>query len=172
MPVRRVAGRLLAPFALLLALASPAAGQGSADERSIAPARGTWGVETRVRRFDDASVMRFLSPGWAVMIGGAIASRTDGGTPGAGFTDVSLHAGIRKYHRSGLGLRPITGAGLTAGRTEGLGDNVGVFGEAGAVYLFNRHISVGAVGLAEFSRDGPQNTYTLLAPRLIASVFF
>ncbi len=171
MPVRRV----LLPVALLLTLAVPVAAQGIAQASPGAPDAGTWGAESVVGRFGDAKVLRFLSPSWVLLVGGSIRSTNDAGTGSArvsGRTDVTLQAGIRKYHRSGLGFRPVTGVGVTYGRIEGFSTPYGAYGEAGGAYLFNRHLSLGAVAVAEFSRDGDRNTFALAVPRVMASVFF
>ena len=102
-------------------------------------------------------------------------STNDAGTGSArvpGRTDVAILAGIRKYHRSGLGFRPITGVGVTYGRIQGFSNSSGAYGEAGAAYLFSRHLSLGAVGVTSFSRDGDRNTFSLVVPRMFASIFF
>ncbi|MES3034586.1 MAG: hypothetical protein V4813_11380 [Gemmatimonadota bacterium] len=120
-------------------------------------------------------MLRFLSPSWAVLVGGSI-SRTSGvglgNSSGDGRTTAVLQAGVRKYHRTELGLRPVTGFGVTLGRFSSEINTGGIYGEAGAEYLFTPHLSVGAVGVARFSRDGDQNTVSLLVPRLFAAVFF
>lgn len=161
----------------MLALAAPgaAAAQGTTPAGSGAPAAGTWGAEAGIGRFNDAAVLRFLSPNWAVLVGGSILTTNDAGTGSArvsGRTDVSVQAGIRRYHRSGLGFRPVTGAGVQFGRLSGFSSRGGVYGEAGAAFMFNRHLALGAFGVASFSRDGDQNTFSLFVPRVVASVFF
>ncbi len=146
-----------------------------AADRSTGPERGAWGAEAGVGRFSDASVLRFQSPSWAVLVGGSFQSTNDAGTGSArvpGRTDVAIQAGIRKYHRSGLGLRPITGAGVTFGRIQGFSNSGGAYGEVGAAYLFTPHLSLGAVGVGSFSRDGDRNTISLFVPRVVAAVFF
>lgn len=164
---------------LLLAVAivatAPLTLSAQSAARSDGPVRGTWGAEAGVGRFEDASALRFVSPSWALLVGGSLSTTTNAGSGDArvsGRTTAYLQAGIRKYHRSGLGFRPITGIGVAFGQFTGIGNTGGIYGEAGAVYLFNPHVSLGAVGRAGISRDGDQNTFSLVVPRVIASVFF
>lgn len=174
MPLRRLSGRGVLCAAVLLAVAAPASVHAQATAGAGAPAAGTWGAEVGVGRFDDATVLRFLSPSWAVLVGGSMQSTNTAGTGSArvpGRTDVAIKAGLRKYHRNGLGLRPITGAGITLDNYPG-GAPWYAYGEAGAAYLFTRHLALGAVGIASFSRDGDRNTFGLVVPRVFASIFF
>jgi hypothetical protein len=168
--------RLIPVVAVAVAAAglSPALGA-QAAERTTAPVKGTWGAEAGIGSFDDASVIRFLSPSWAFLAGGFLTA-TDGGGVGSSRTDgqttVAFQAGIRKYHRSGLGVRPITGFGLTVGRIASVTRAGGIYGEGGAAYLFNPHLSAGAVARAGLSRDGDRNTFSFVAPRVLVSIFF
>jgi hypothetical protein len=175
MSVGRPSVRVLLPVTLLLVLAAPSSAQGPSTEARSAPAAGTWGAEAGINRFNDAAVLRFLSPSWAVLVGGSVQSTNTAGTGSArvpGRTDVAIQAGLRKYHRTGLGIRPITGLGVNFGRVTGFSNSGGVYGEAGAAYLFNRHVGLGATGVASFSRDGDRNTVSVFGPRVFASVFF
>jgi hypothetical protein len=171
-----VMSRLFSAVAVVAAVAglAPALGAQTSD-RTTAPVKGTWGAEAGIGTFDDASVIRFVSPSWAFLAGGFLTA-TDGGGIGSSRTDgqttVAFQVGIRKYHRAGLGLRPITGFGLTAGRIASVTRAGGIYGEGGAAYLFHPHVSAGAVARVGLSRDGDRNTFSLVAPRVLVSIFF
>jgi hypothetical protein len=173
MPVRI---RLFSAVAVAAAVAglAPALGAQS-SERTTAPVKGTWGAEAGIGTFDDAAAIWFASPSWAFLVGGSL-TRTDGGGTGSSATTArttaALQAGVRKYHRTGLGVRPITGFGVTTGRIASVTSYGGIYGEAGAAYLFNPRLSVGALGRVGFSRDGDLNTVSLAAPRVMVSIFF
>lgn len=158
-----------------LSVAVAPALHGQTAERTGAPVKGTWGAEAGVGSFGDGSVVRFMSPNWAVLVRASVQSSTgfvSGGTRIDGRSFSSVQAGIRRYHRSGLGLRPISGGGVSVGNVPGFAGSGGVYGEGGAAYLFNPHLALGAVGVVSVSRDGSQNTFSIFVPRVFASVFF
>jgi hypothetical protein len=173
MPVMR---RLFSAVAVAAVMTGPAPALGAQSPgRTTAPVKGTWGAEAGIGTFDDAAAIWFASPSWAFLVGGSLTT-TDAGGIGSSATTRrttgALQAGVRKYHRSGLGLRPITGFGVTTGRIASVTSYGGIYGEAGAAYLFNPHLSVGAIGRVGFSRDGDLNIVSLAAPRVLVSIFF
>ncbi len=175
MPVMFRVKKSVIRVASVLVATAPLAVSAQTAARTGGPEKGSWGAEAGVGRFENAAVLRFVSPSWALLAGGSFSTTNEAGSVGnrvPGGTTASIQVGVRKYHRSGLGFRPISGFGVAAGKYTGFGNSGGVYAEAGGVYLFNPHLSLGAVGVAALSRDGDQNTFTLAVPRVIASVFF
>ena len=161
--------------ALAAAFVIPLAVEAQVPKRTGGPVAGTWGAEADVNTFGDASVLRFVSPSWAVLVGASGSTTSDytsGTTRVDGQTTFSVNAGVRKYHGTGLGLRPITGAGINIVRFISSGSRPFLYGEAGAAYLFTPHVSIGAAARLGFSRDGNQNTFSLKVPRVMVSVYF
>lgn len=112
---RPMRGAATVGLALAAALTVPSLAEAQATTRTGGPVAGTWGAEADLNRFGDASVLRFMSPSWAVLVGGSVSTtsyNTSGTTRIDGRSTFSLNAGVRKYFRSDLGLRPITGVGV------------------------------------------------------------
>ena len=74
---RSVRGAATAGLALAVMLAMPMLAEAQAAKRTGGPVAGTWGAEADVNRFGDASVLRFLSPSWAVLVGGSVTTTSD-----------------------------------------------------------------------------------------------
>jgi hypothetical protein len=161
----------------------------SADRKG-GPENGTWAAEAAtgggfgVNVGQSASLLRFVSPSTA-LIGGLSVSRTSiesqatfATTTSAittSLTSISLQAGVRRYARTGLGLRPLYGAGVLFSRQSGYGatdNSVGGYAEAGAAWFFNPHVSLGATGsLSGLHSSGTWSIGGTLA-RLTGAVYF
>jgi hypothetical protein len=145
--------------------------------RSGAPEKGTWGGEVSLGDGQSASLLKFLSPQWAVIAGASISSfkssTTGGATSDSRFTLASLRVGARRYGGSGLGVRPVVGAGLIVSGNSGNPTTYGAYGELGAVYFFNPHVSLGAIGSASVTRNNPiGSSFGASLARLIGAVYF
>jgi hypothetical protein len=156
------------------------------SERKGGPESGTWAGEvgsasaTADLGAQSAALLRFLSPRTAVV--GAFAfsrqERTVTGGGSADFTSLALQVGVRRYTRTGLGLRPIVGGGLALrknsfGGSLGTGDTaIGAYGEAGAAWFFNPHVSLGVLGGLNIT--GSDNAWTIggTLARVTAAVYF
>ncbi|MBC7843054.1 MAG: hypothetical protein H7099_12110 [Gemmatimonadaceae bacterium] len=146
--------------------------------RTGAPEKGTWGGEVAVGDGQSASLLKFLSPQWAVVAGASISSyksRFESGDVVLDdrFTLASLQVGARRYARTGLGVRPVVGGGLIVSGRTGNPNTYGVYGELGAVYFFNPHVSLGAIGTASVTRNNPVGSaFSASLARLIGAVYF
>jgi hypothetical protein len=160
------------------------------SERKGGPEKGTWAAEASVGGAltqgvgQGGSLIRFVGPKTA-LIGGLAFSRSEvenNVTFGqsttrftSAFTTIALQAGLRRYTRTGLGLRPVYGAGLLVTRQSVFGDagnNVGGYAEAGAAWFFNPHVSMGVLGGVSAARqDGGWSVGGSLA-RLTGAVYF
>jgi len=137
MPVTfRQAVAAAAVCVMTAAVVVPRAAGAQAAERRGAPVEGTWGAETSVGDGQNAVVLRFLSARWALQGGGSIRTFQSDGSERR-FTSTAALLGVRRYGGSGLGFRPISGAGVSVGRFTSRSTQVGVFGELGAAYFFN-----------------------------------
>lgn len=142
--------------------------------RGGAPADGTWGAEASVGAGESGSLMRFFSPQWAVLAGLRVTSLENQlGGQSDRTTLTSLRVGARRYARTGLGVRPIVGFGLTLSDGPGSFRGVGGYGELGAVYFFNPHVSLGGSGdVSLTARDGGGTSFSLGFARLTGAVYF
>jgi hypothetical protein len=183
-------------------LVRPASAQSPAPDSIIGSPR--WAVEAPIGAGYTASLLRFGRGASAWVLGlewnggaqsGTVISTPTGSTGDeASFFDASLSIGRRRYRGTGA-LRPFLGLGLTASagsRSTAESDDdrwsAGAYGEMGAAYFLNRHVSLGGLGSVSVLRS--ENTYvqsfTPQAPRierrswfttgpnlrLIASVYF
>lgn len=158
---------LSATVALPFALSAQAA-------RSGAPVEGTWGAEASVGSLEGAALLRFLSPRWAVVASASVSSREGFlGSSGDRSTFTSLRVGARRYARTGLGVRPLVGFGLTLSDGPGSFSAVGGYGELGAVYFFNPHVSLGGSGDISITwPDGGGTNFNISIARLTGAVYF
>lgn len=143
--------------------------------RTGAPVAGTWGGEAAVGDGQSASLLRFQSARWALLAGGITRSIPASPFDGASgrFTVSALRVGARRYAGSGLGMRPIVGLGLSVGGATGQNTQFGAYGEIGAMYFFNPHVSLGVTSEASFGgREGGGTSYEVSLARLIGSVYF
>ena len=172
--VRRFVSAVAVAVAVAALLAAPVVLHAQAAERKGAPEKGTWGAEAAVGSFESGSVLHFLSPQWAVLGSASLRTTRFNGesTTDATFTSSSVALGARRYGRTGLGLRPLLGFGASIGKFQTSGTVGGVYGEAGAAYFFSPHLSLGALGYANFSTGGGQQSFQFLTPRLLASLYF
>jgi hypothetical protein len=170
----------VAVFAVL-----PAASSAQSTERKSGPEAGTWAAEasvggtvgTGVGVAQSAAILRFFSPSTA-LVGNLSFSVSDDDSrllSSGRSNSVALTAGLRKYTRAGLGLRPVLGGGLLFSR-QSFGStrftNAGGYAEAGAVWFFNPHVSLGALGnLSAVTGTDRWSAGGSLA-RLTASVYF
>jgi len=91
------------------------------------------------------------------------------------FTTVSVHAGLRRYTRTGLGVRPVFGGGLLFTRqvVDELQDtSFGGYAEAGAAYFFNPHVSLGVLGGVSAVRQASRWSAGGSLARLTGAVYF
>jgi len=170
------------------------AGAQSADRKG-GPEKGTWGAEASVGGNvaqgvgEGGSLLLFVSPRTAI-VGGVGFSRISsearttqgpGGSMSVLFTSastfVAANVGLRRYTRTGLGLRPVFGGGLLlASRSGNFGPtstNVGGYAEAGAAWFFNPHVSLGVLGglnVVDQDRGGWSTSGSLA--RLTGAVYF
>ena len=172
--------RLVTPVLVgaVAAMSFCAALSGQPAARTGAPVAGTWGGEASVGTGQGASLLLFQSPRWALLAGGTIQSTTStfvgGDVAGTNrFTLTALRVGARRYGRSGLGIRPIAGLGLLVAGATGDGTQVGGYGELGAAYFFNPHVSLGASAeLNILARDGGGTSFGATLARLTGAVYF
>jgi hypothetical protein len=191
----------VATVAVTTMISAPRWASAQTAERKGGPERGTWAAEGSTGgNFGQglgqgASLIRFVSPSTA-LIGGFSFSRTDvvsrttlGYASSAGtldtydtyayssaFTTISLQAGIRRYTRTGLGLRPLYGGGLLFTRQSVSSidsfNSFGGYAEAGAAWLFNPHVSLGATGGVSGTRQSGGWSVGGSVARLIGTVYF
>ena len=146
--------------------------------RSGAPEKGTWGGEVSLGDGQSASLVKFLSPQWAVIAGASLTSykstfSSGDVVSGDRFTIASLQVGARRYARTGLGVRPVVGGGLLIADRTGNPTSYGAYGELGAVYFFNPHVSLSAIGTASVTRNNPiGSSFGATLARLIGAVYF
>jgi hypothetical protein len=146
-----------------------------AAARTGAPVKGTWGGEAAVGDGQSASLLLFQSARWALLAGGSIrtvssASNLVGQNR---FTTTALRVGARRYGGTGLGLRPVVGLGAVVVGFTGQRTEFGGYGELGAVYFFNPHVSLGAVSEATVAgRSGGGSSIGVSLARLIGTVYF
>ena len=146
---RRIGQQAMA-MAFMLAAAAPNALTAQSAARGSAPASGTWAGEATIGDGLDnsAALLRFLSPTWALRVAASISTTSREEILGQNqrLTSSALRVGARRYAGSGLGLRPVAGLGLEV-YDPGFGpSSIGAYGEYGAVYFFNPHVSLGATG--------------------------
>jgi hypothetical protein len=169
--------RHLAAFLVLLAALMtwmPTSAGAQAATRRSGPEAGTWGAEAGVGSIDQAALMRFWSARWALRAAASISStEVDNGILGGRnrFTTTSLLVGARRYGRSGLGVRPVIGFGAVIFDTPNT-STAGGYGELGAVYFFNPHVSLGATGQATLSFGDNSTNFGVSLARLIGAVYF
>jgi hypothetical protein len=170
---------LAASFALIASTA------GAQSDRKGGPEGGTWAAEvgsTSGLSVDgagsSAALLRFFSKQTALVssFGFSRTERSGSSTFGSNdFSTLALQVGVRRYTRSGLGLRPIIGGGLLVSRISSGGNTdtgIGGYGEAGAAWFFNPHVSLGMTGgLTAVSRDNAWTLSGALA-RMTAAVYF
>jgi hypothetical protein len=161
----------VAALTLAAAVADTRTAEAQVAERKGAPDKGTWGAETSSGAGQNATLLLFVSPKWALQGGGGINSFESGNSPGR-YTTSNLLLGVRRYGGTGLGFRPIAGAGATLGTATGSGQQLGVFGELGASYFFNRHLSLGANGTATYLNGDGTSALQIGVARLTAALFF
>jgi hypothetical protein len=169
----------------LLLMAIPHVTRAQAAARSSGPVSGTWAGEASSGGLGDvqtssAALLRFISPQTA-LVGQFGFSRFEsgGGTFGGSgsLTSTALQVGVRRYARTGLGLRPVYGAGLLLNTSDFSGGGssttrAGVYGEAGAAWFFNPHVSMGVLGgLSVLNGNGNTSVAGSLA-RITAAVYF
>lgn len=183
--------RVVRLLACTLIVAAPQVVAAQSTERKGGPEKGTWGGEVQVGSTfgagiggEGASLLRFVSSTTA-LVGGFGFSRTDGQGESpdpttirftAGYTNVAFRAGLRRYTRTGIGLRPVYGAGMLFTRNAIWGasdqNNVGGYGEAGAAWFFNPHVSLGVLGgVSAIKLDNGWSVGGTLA-RLTGAVYF
>jgi len=188
--------RALCVFTCAVAVSVPSLAHAQSADRKGGPEKGTWGAEASIGGTvaqsvgEGGSLLRFVSPGTAIVGGVAFSRRSsegratriggpDGPISSVLFTptlsSVAVHAGLRRYTRTGLGLRPVFGGGLLFARSSvhELSDNsVGGYAEGGAAWFFNPHVSLGVLGgLSAVKREGGWSTSGSLA-RLTGAVYF
>ena len=167
-------------------IAAPLVVQAQSAARTGGPVSGTWAGEASTGGLgagdnQGAALLRFMSPQTA-LVGAFSFSRleTSGGSfsGNSTFTTAALQVGVRRYTRTGLGLRPVYGAGLLV-RTSDFGSNssgtsnsVGGYGEAGAVWFFNPHVSLGVLGGFSAVTDDGNLSFGGSLARLTAGVYF
>jgi hypothetical protein len=157
--------------------ASPLGLVAQSTARTGAPVSGTWAGEATIGEGfgSSAALLLFRSPTWALRAAASITSSSvdQGIGQERRLTSTALRVGARRYARSGLGLRPIAGLGLEVFDQGFGGTSVGAYGEYGAVYFFNPHVSLGATGeIRAFSRDGGGSSFSASLARLIGTVYF
>ena len=187
--------RALCVFTCAVAVSVPSLALAQSSDRKGGPEKGTWGAEASVggnvaqSEGEGGSLLRFVSPGTAI-VGGVGFSRISsearttfiGGPDGpissvfnTAFTTVSVHAGLRRYTRTGLGVRPVFGGGLlfTRQSVDELSDNnVGGYAEGGAAYFFNPHVSLGVLGGVSAVKQGSRWSAGGSLARLTGAVYF
>lgn len=186
--MRRLSFLSVIGFASAVFTTIPAVAQST--ERTGGPEKGTWGAEASVNGSvagsagQGGSLMVFATPSVAV-IGGLSFTRTSSRGEFInesnllfipGITSVALNVGVRRYARSGLGLRPTYGGGALystrsierGGRING----VGGYAEAGAAWFFNPHVSLGVLGGVNALRTDGYWTVSGSVARLTGAVYF
>lgn len=171
---------LVSTFAMALAARSLAAQSPTPD--SIFGAR-RWAIEAPLGGYF-ASLLRFGSGTSAWKLGvhwnAGVESRTSvsptGSPDDASFGEAYLSIGRRRYGGRGP-VRPFLGLGLTAsagGRSSDNSDerrwSAGAYGEMGAAYFLNRHLSLGGLGSLRVSRSehSYEQSSSLPMPRMVS----
>lgn len=168
----------VAAVGVVVSISNPVSLSAQKATRSGPPETGTWGGEVSIGDIRSASLLKFLSPQWAVLAGASVSSfktRSDGGDLilENRFTQASLQVGARRYGGRGLGVRPVAGLGVVVSGGSGNASAVGAYGELGAVYFFTPHVSLGAIGTANVSRgEGGSSSFGASLARLIGAVYF
>jgi hypothetical protein len=161
----RRSSQLLALAALLAAPLAPS------NAQQIAPAmlpfhQGQWAVEFSGRQLDTFGFMRFFSPRTALVLGisGSVDTRNSSQTnTSAPTTDsklrshsIDLSVGLRRHSSLGGNAVGSIEGGLTGRHSAGRATSgattystdhsfgYGMYGSAGAQYLFTSHVAVGA----------------------------
>jgi hypothetical protein len=127
-----------------------------------------WAIEAPVGAGYAALLLRFGTSASAWVVGvhwngglqsGTMVSPSGSTDEDASFYDVNLSIGRRSYRGAGT-VRPFLGFGLTAslgGRDDDSVDesrwSAGAYGEMGAAYFVNRHLSLGGLGSVSLSRS-------------------
>lgn len=163
---------LAAAVTVAAAVAAPHTAGAQVAAQKGAPDKGTWGAETSSGAGQNATLLLFVSPRWALQGGGGINSFQNDAAPDRRYTTSNLLLGVRRYGGEGLGFRPVLGAGASIGTATGNGRQLGVFGEVGASYFFNRHLSLGANGTATYLNGDRTSSLQIGVARLTAAVFF
>ena len=143
--------------------------------RTGAPVAGTWGGEAAVGEGQGASLLLFQSARWALLAGGSTRSFSTSSFDGASdrLTLTSLRVGARRYGGAGLGVRPVVGLGLAVAGATRQNTQFGAYGEIGAMYFFNPHVSLGVTSEANLSRrSGGGTSFGASLARLIGTVYF
>jgi hypothetical protein len=145
--------------------------------RTGAPVSGTWAGEAAIGEGlgSSAALLLFRSPTWALRAAASVNSSSveTGLGEARRLTSTALRVGARRYARSGLGLRPVAGLGLEVFDQGFGGTSVGAYGEYGAVYFFNPHVSLGATGeIRGLRSDGGGSSFSASLARLIGTVYF
>jgi hypothetical protein len=151
-------------------MATSAMAQAAADS---APKRGTIGAEVGLGSYGlegpRASLIGFVSPRLAVT--GAFGVSRVGLSGGGSVNSMSASLGVRRYLRAGLGVRPVIGVGATFLRGD-LPGATGGYAEAGAIYFFTPHVSLGALGEATVRRQSGFTNWSAGVARLVGAVYF
>ena len=143
--------------------------------RTGAPVAGTWGGEAAVGEGQGASLLLFQSARWALLAGGSTRSFSTSSFTGASnrFTSASLRVGARRYGGAGLGMRPVVGLGLAVAGATRQNTQFAAYGEIGAMYFFNPHVSLGVTSEASFGgQEGGGTAFGVSLARLIGTVYF
>jgi hypothetical protein len=148
-------------------------------ETSNGPKKGTWGAEVSAggSNIGDGrpGLLYFLSPNVSLNASAGVFRTTNeafGNT--STFTQTSFQLGVRRYARSGLGLRPILGAGALLSTLAGT-TTVGGYGEAGARWFFTPHLSLGTsaeISATRATGDGKASVIGLNLARFTGAVYF
>lgn len=170
----------------LLLIAAPLVVQAQSAARTGGPVSGTWAGEASTGGLGagadrSAALLRFVSPQTA-LVGAFSFSRFETSSSSlagnSSYTTTALQVGVRRYARTGLGLRPVYGAGLLVNSSSislsggSSSTSVGGYGEAGAAWFFNPHVSLGVMGgISALSDDGRLALGGTLA-RLTGAVYF
>lgn len=168
----------VAAVGVVVLISNPESLSAQKATRSGPPEKGTWGGEVSIGDGNGAALLKFLTPQWAVIAGASIASFKSGSGDGDlivenRFTQAALRVGARRYGGTGLGVRPVTGFGLIVNSFSGSSNSVGAYGELGAMYFFNPHVSLGAIARASVSRgDRRSSSFDATLARLLGAVYF
>ncbi len=168
---------ILQSSAFVLIAAAPGGLAAQSAAGAGAPVRGTWAGEAAIGEGigSSAALLLFRSSTWALLAAANISSSSIdvGSGENRRLTSTALRVGARRYARNGLGLRPVAGFGLTVVDRGFGGSAVGAYGEYGAVYLFNPHVSLGATGeIRAYRSDGGDSGFSASLARLIGTVYF
>ena len=178
LPMSRVFRQIiLQSSAFVLIAAAPGGLAAQSTPRTGAPVSGTWAGEATIGEGigSSAALLLFRSPTWALRAAASISSSSveTGLGEARRLTSTALRVGARRYARSGLGLRPVAGFGLEVFDQGFNGTAVGAYGEYGAVYFFNPHVSLGATGeIRALRSEGGGSSFSASLARLIGTVYF